>query len=124
MFAVAGTMQGALLVMCIIWTFRQRRLGIDDFGNLLSSPDSTSNITRGSDSDGGVPGLVAEEDEDPAKMRAALEAALESAVEADLMEESGVRETLEGVGEETPLLAPSQKEVSGGGGWLGWLVRL
>lgn len=117
-------MQGSLLVMCILWTFRQRRLGIDDFGNLLSSPDSASVVTGGSD--GGVPGLVTEEDEDPAKMRAALEAALESAVEADLMEESVVQETLEEVGEETPLLAPSSspKEVSGGGGWLGWLVRL
>jgi hypothetical protein len=26
-------MQATLLVMCIAWKFRQRRLGIDDFGN-------------------------------------------------------------------------------------------
>ncbi|PFH53501.1 hypothetical protein AMATHDRAFT_54629 [Amanita thiersii Skay4041] len=31
-FAVAGIMQGSLLTMCIIWKLRQRRLGIDDFG--------------------------------------------------------------------------------------------
>ncbi|ORY33152.1 hypothetical protein BCR39DRAFT_521481 [Naematelia encephala] len=31
-YAVTGVMQGALLVICIIWKRRQRRLGIDDFG--------------------------------------------------------------------------------------------
>ncbi|KAL1730903.1 hypothetical protein EV714DRAFT_209951, partial [Schizophyllum commune] len=31
-FAVAGIMQGTLLIMCITWKFRQLRLGIDDFG--------------------------------------------------------------------------------------------
>ncbi|KDQ54104.1 hypothetical protein JAAARDRAFT_182472 [Jaapia argillacea MUCL 33604] len=36
-FAVAGIMQGSLLIMCIIWTFRQRRLGIDEFGHPLPS---------------------------------------------------------------------------------------
>ncbi|KAJ3564849.1 hypothetical protein NP233_g8021 [Leucocoprinus birnbaumii] len=34
-FLVAGIMQAALLFMCIAWKFRQRRLGIDDFGNPL-----------------------------------------------------------------------------------------
>lgn len=34
-FLVAGIMQGGLLAMCVMWKFRQRRLGIDDFGNLL-----------------------------------------------------------------------------------------
>lgn len=32
-FAVAGIMQGALLSLCILWKFRQDKLGIDDFGN-------------------------------------------------------------------------------------------
>jgi hypothetical protein len=36
-FAVAGIMQGALLVMCLFWKVRQRKLGIDDFGNPLVS---------------------------------------------------------------------------------------
>jgi hypothetical protein len=40
----------------------------------------------------GVPGLVAEEDEDLANMRMALEAVLESAVEADVRKASVVRE--------------------------------
>ncbi|KAM6501043.1 hypothetical protein JOM56_004057 [Amanita muscaria] len=31
-FAVAGIMQGSLLVMCLAWKVRQRRLGVDDFG--------------------------------------------------------------------------------------------
>ena len=34
-FLVAGIMQGGLLAMCVMWKFRQRRLGIDDFGNLV-----------------------------------------------------------------------------------------
>ncbi|KAL9708733.1 hypothetical protein Ac2012v2_008115 [Leucoagaricus gongylophorus] len=34
-FLVAGIMQGGLLAMCVMWKFRQRRLGIDDFGNLF-----------------------------------------------------------------------------------------
>jgi hypothetical protein len=41
MFAVSGIMQTALLVMCIAWKFRQRRLRIDDFGYSLDSASST-----------------------------------------------------------------------------------
>ncbi|XP_006455448.1 hypothetical protein AGABI2DRAFT_209911 [Agaricus bisporus var. bisporus H97] len=37
-FLVAGVMQATLLVMCIAWKFRQRRLGIDDFGNPVVPP--------------------------------------------------------------------------------------
>ena len=44
-------MQGTLLVMCIVWTFRQRRLGIDDFGNPLDGS--------------GVPALVRSSGDDP-----------------------------------------------------------
>ena len=32
-YLVAGVMQGGLLVLCIVWKYRQDRLGIDDFGN-------------------------------------------------------------------------------------------
>jgi hypothetical protein len=35
MYAVSGVMQAILLAMCITWKFRQRRLGIDDFGHPL-----------------------------------------------------------------------------------------
>lgn len=122
MFAVSGIMQGGLLIMCILWTFRQRRLGIDEFGNPLPLSQSTSDLTTDA-GDGGVPGLVADEDDDPAKMRVALEAALESAVGADVRDEHVVEEE---VGEDTPLLVPtsSSKQAHGGGGWLGWLTRL
>ncbi|TFK45666.1 hypothetical protein OE88DRAFT_1600949, partial [Heliocybe sulcata] len=34
-FAVAGIMQGTLLVMCIVWKFRPHKLQIDDFGQPL-----------------------------------------------------------------------------------------
>jgi len=33
MFAVSGIMQAILLIMCIAWKLRQRRLHIDDFGH-------------------------------------------------------------------------------------------
>jgi len=120
-FAVSGIMQGSLLIMCILWTFRQRRLGIDEFGIPLSFSHPSDLSTE---QDVGVPGLVVVEDEDPAKMRVALEAALESAVEADVRE--GREAHQEEVGEETPLLGPgsSPKEAGRGGGWLGWLLRL
>ena len=36
-YAVAGTMQGMLLAMCIIWKLRQSKLRIDDFGNPLDA---------------------------------------------------------------------------------------
>lgn len=32
-------MQATLLVMCLLWQARQRRLGIDDFGNALLRED-------------------------------------------------------------------------------------
>jgi hypothetical protein len=35
MFLVAAIMQGVLLVMCLCWKVRQRRLHIDDFGHPL-----------------------------------------------------------------------------------------
>lgn len=41
MYAVSGTMQTVLLVMCIAWKLRQRRLRIDDFGYSLDSTSPT-----------------------------------------------------------------------------------
>ncbi|KAF5346034.1 hypothetical protein D9757_014277 [Collybiopsis confluens] len=124
-FAVAGIMQGTLLVMCICWKIRQRRLGIDDFGN--RTPDdpmagsylsTTSSLAR-SDSnrhpaeDLDVPGLVAE-NEDAAAIRVALANALESAVESDVRS-GGIRQAREipfhSLGEEderTPLLSTAE----------------
>lgn len=42
-FAVAGVMQGLLLIMCIYWHRRQQRLGIDDFGNPIDRAEADSN---------------------------------------------------------------------------------
>ncbi|WRT69175.1 uncharacterized protein IL334_006159 [Kwoniella shivajii] len=42
-YAVTGGMQGALLVICVLWKRRQKRLGIDDFGHPLNSPPSLAN---------------------------------------------------------------------------------
>jgi hypothetical protein len=46
MFAVSGVMQGTLLIICITWKYRQRRLSIDDFGRPLgveTSPYGSTN---------------------------------------------------------------------------------
>ncbi|WVQ81107.1 hypothetical protein IAT38_003229 [Cryptococcus sp. DSM 104549] len=38
-YAVTGAMQGALLVICLMWKQRQKALGIDDFGQPLEGGD-------------------------------------------------------------------------------------
>ncbi|KZT63499.1 hypothetical protein DAEQUDRAFT_733754 [Daedalea quercina L-15889] len=47
-YAVAGVMQGSLLVMCLLWRVRQHRLRIDDFGNPLDKVpnDSSAGVTE------------------------------------------------------------------------------
>lgn len=103
-FAVAGIMQGTLLVMCICWKIRQKRLGLDDFGHnivedtlsesYLSTTSSLANSGhRHPAADVDVPGLVVE-DEDAVAVRVALANALESAVEGDVRS-GGVREVRE-----------------------------
>ncbi|KAL1407628.1 hypothetical protein Q8F55_007061 [Vanrija albida] len=39
-YAVTGAMQGALLVICLLWKRRQKSLGIDDFGDPLPPPST------------------------------------------------------------------------------------
>jgi hypothetical protein len=48
MFLVAAIMQGILLIMCLCWRVRQRKLRIDDFGRpLRNSPLPELPITDG-----------------------------------------------------------------------------
>ncbi|OBZ66346.1 Uncharacterized protein C4C5.03 [Grifola frondosa] len=49
-YAVAGLMQGSLLIMCLFWHARQHRLGVDDFGNPLITSEPNSSIIRGPES--------------------------------------------------------------------------
>ncbi|KAG6884622.1 hypothetical protein C0993_009451 [Termitomyces sp. T159_Od127] len=115
-FAVSGIMQGSLLAMCIIFHFRQRRLGLDEFGNPLPGhvmmdidiPAPDSMIVGRGDGDGDVPGLVTTEEEDPRVVGVALARALESATGSDIR--AGVVPS-----EETPLLRKTQEK-----GWLSW----
>lgn len=105
--------------MCIVWTFRQRRLGIDEFGHPLDREVSSSSDTSYDD------GLVAEEEDDPAAIRAALAAALESAAESDVRSH-GVREVEElPISEETPLLgsAKASEGTAAEGTWSSWFRR-
>ncbi|TFK31445.1 hypothetical protein BDQ12DRAFT_694137 [Crucibulum laeve] len=141
-FAVSGIMQGSLLIMCIVWKFRQRRLKIDDFGRplppaVLISPASPAvhHAHREADSwqaDGNedeeaeagdsMPGLVTS-GESPAAVRKALTRALESAVGADLRREGPAYEEEVPPNEETPLLRTgpaAQTDEDRKGSWVRW----
>ena len=103
-YAVAGILQGSLLVMCIMWRARQRKLGIDDFGNPIEPfavpptdepfHDSPIPVTHGPT--GGVP----------------VQEAVTEAVQTDVL--AGDAD------EDTPLL---KKDVGKDAqrGWLSWL---
>ncbi|KAF8148414.1 hypothetical protein B0H34DRAFT_736950 [Crassisporium funariophilum] len=137
-FAVAAVLQGCLLVMCIMWKFRQDRLGIDDFGNPIEDSDISqtpfgSAVQQSAETyhdNEAVPGLVTTSSENPVAVRVALARALESATEAD-MRAGGVVPAREadvaGAGEETPLLARRGTSASGkdgeGRGWSAWFGR-
>lgn len=41
MYAVSAVMQACLLLMCLVWKVRQRKLGIDDFGRPLGESTAT-----------------------------------------------------------------------------------
>lgn len=117
-------MQGSLLAMCIVFHFRQRRLGLDEFGNPLpghatmnigiQASDPTIAVERGDgdvDGDVDVPGLVTTEEEDPRVVGVALARALESATGSDIRVDVVPSE-------ETPLLAKNTDK-----GWLSWFRR-
>lgn len=99
--------------MCILWTFRQRKLGVDDFGNPLNR---TIESSQSDDCDvDPIPGLVTA-GENPVVVRKALARAVESAVGSDLLSGTIVtpyevedgEETPLPVGEATPLLGASK----------------
>ncbi|KAI0633969.1 hypothetical protein C8Q77DRAFT_714608 [Trametes polyzona] len=118
-YAVAGAMQGVLLVMCIIFRARQHRHGLDDFGRPLScTAAATAHAAR--DSEG-------EDEQTPSP----VETAVGDAVHTDVRREHGVDvaepvDDVEG-GEETPLLAkpgqPGARPGQGEGGLLAWFRR-
>ena len=103
-------MQGSLLTMCIFWKIRQRKLGIDDFGNpigegvavtsdveVITAPSNVE--TEAPDAQGEVTVTVIEDAEYHAHNLA---------------------------GEETPLLHGHGRrnlEAGSSKGWLGWLRR-
>lgn len=75
-YAVAGVLQGSLLIMCLCWRARQHRLRVDDFGN----PLEPSSVVDGST-------------ESPVTVTLTTP---EAAIETDVR--------VEGANEETPLL--------------------
>ncbi|KAI0370833.1 hypothetical protein BV20DRAFT_1052247 [Pilatotrama ljubarskyi] len=116
-YAVAGVMQGILLVMCIIFRARQHKLGLDDFGRPLAGSSADHPHLSLSES-----GARSEEEASP------VEAAVGDAVESDVRSEHGVDVV---PGEETPLLVKSNGNGDGAGmvrdkergGVLAWFRR-
>ncbi|KIJ99061.1 hypothetical protein K443DRAFT_8657 [Laccaria amethystina LaAM-08-1] len=108
-FAVAGIMQGTLLTMCIFWKIRQRRLGIDDFGNPLFGSGVTS--------DGEVITTAAP----PSN----VETDAQGEVTVTVIEDAEYHAHGNLVGEETPLLHGLGGNLKGRSSrrWLGWLRR-
>ncbi|KAG6874948.1 hypothetical protein C0992_005850 [Termitomyces sp. T32_za158] len=118
-FAVSGIMQGSLLAMCIVFHLRQRRLGLDEFGNPLPGHATTDidnsaldpTIVERGDEDVDVPGLVTTEEEDPRVVGVALARALESATGSNIRIHVVPSE-------ETPLLGKNKEK-----GWFSWFRR-
>ena len=109
-------MQGSLLAMCVLWTYRQRRLGIDEFGNPLVV--STAAVGEEAEDDEAIPSLV-RGNEDATKFTVPPEIALESAVQGDATHMVEAEE-------ETPLLPVAARKsgaVRAVGGRLSWLMR-
>ncbi|KAL1939021.1 hypothetical protein VTO73DRAFT_10281 [Trametes versicolor] len=107
-YAVAGVMQGILLVMCIVFRIRQHKHGLDDFGHPLAGADVA------------VPSSPASQTPSP------VETAVGDAVDSDVRSEHGV-DVVGGeraaVGEETPLLAKPSGVQRKEGGVLSWFKR-
>lgn len=107
-YAVAGAMQGVLLVMCIIFRARQHKHGLDDFGRPLAGASSDAEHE---------PSSPASQTPSP------VETAVEDAVESDLRSEHGVDVVpaeREFAGEETPLLTKQRVDQRKEGGILSW----
>lgn len=94
MFAVSAVMQACLLVMCLAWKVRQRRLGIDDFGRPLNEAEDMSV-------------------DSPARTPSEEEGGVSVVIEGELDE---------AMTEDTPLLKSGN--VVHRGGVLGWIQRL
>ena len=92
MFAVSGVMQAMLLLMCIAWKFRQRRLRIDDFGHPL-------------------PPSSAELGESASRTRSVSQDEEDEEARPQLTDEEIVRAML---GERTPLLQGQKKKFGSG----------
>jgi len=114
-YAVAGALQGTLLVMCLFWRARQHRLGIDDFGKPLDSAELAAPSPLEADADSPVEVMRGPDEGVP--VQEAVEVAVESDVRAP--EDGGADQA----GEETPLLKKNGAEESGVGRWIGWLTR-
>lgn len=98
-------MQSILLIMCLFWQRRQRKLQIDDFGNPLpvgSDAESPIPVRRGRELD--REGLSVTE-------------AVDTAIESDVRVQYGIEHEIHVPREETPLLIGGKKTERKAGLW-------
>ena len=124
--------------MCIFWKIRQRKLNIDDFGDLLgggpfsypsNAGDSTAAIHDRHailvEDPEFVPGLATTSSEDPIAVRVVLTDTLESAAEGDQISPPPSGPGHEVDEEEAPLLQRREVNLDGKPvrGWSAWFGR-
>ncbi|KAG8852489.1 hypothetical protein FRB96_008677 [Tulasnella sp. 330] len=101
-YVVAGVMQALLLTMCLVWKARQKRLGIDDFGNPL--PDSPSDSHFQHHAPGNSHQTHRTSAEDPIYAAETLGAGTEQGEEG---QQVAVSDAVRDAMETTPLLPPT-----------------
>ncbi|GJE93659.1 PQ-loop repeat-containing protein [Phanerochaete sordida] len=114
-YAAAGILQGTLLVMCIIWKGRQKRLGIDDFGNPIV-PSWTTNDPNPQLQDSPIPVTQGPAGNVP------VQEAVSEAVQTDVRTPSPEPAPLDNAHEDTPLLKKDNTPDTASWTWFNWLV--
>lgn len=114
-------MQALLLVMCLFWKARQKRLGIDDFGNPL--PDAPSDAHFLHHTPGDSHHTHRSSAEDPIYAAETVGAGTERGEEG---QQAAVSDAVRDAMETTPLLPPTpapRKESGSGKGFFGLFKR-
>lgn len=117
-------MQGLLLVMCLFWKVRQRRLGVDDFGNPLPDAPSGSHFQHHTPSDSSPSHL--HHRSSPEEPLYAAETVGAGTEQGEVGQQEAVTDAVRDAMETTPLLPPTpapKPKDSGKKGFFGLLGR-
>ncbi|KAG8971164.1 hypothetical protein FRC05_011448 [Tulasnella sp. 425] len=120
-YATAGCLQATLLTMCLIWKARQKRLGIDDFGNPLPDAPSGSHFQHHTPPSNQIPDYGSN-GQPPIYSAPTVGAGTEVAEEQETV--VAVTRAVEDAMETTPLLPGQQSssEETQKQGWRKWLA--